>query len=81
MPNSDKDSARLFLQSLYKAEIDILPDYENKILNIRVHNLNNNANDNYARYLFKVLNESETIFPNTDLKLVYNLVSDFFPLS
>ena len=81
MKTTDKEEARSLLQNLYKANVDIFPDYRNKKLYISVHNLSNESFDKHARYLFKYLNDSNTVFPNTNLQLVYKLVTDEFPLS
>ena len=81
MKTTDKEEARSLLQNLYKANVDIFPDYRNKKLYISVHNLSNESFDKHARYLFKYLNDSNTVFPDTNLQLVYKLVTDEFPLS
>lgn len=78
MAKSDKEEVKSFLRMVYKADVDILPDYDNNLLIISIHNFNNNSADNSARHLFKILNESETNFPSTNLRLFFKLVSDDF---
>jgi hypothetical protein len=45
-------------------------------LTVRLHHLNNHASDEAARYLAEQLNATESVYPGTNLRLVYKLVSD-----
>jgi hypothetical protein len=67
------DEARRLLQAIYNTEVDIIPDEENKILTIRLHHLANRSSDEVLNHLCENLNETQTIFPGTDLRLVYEL--------
>ncbi len=71
---NDKASRRL-LQSLFTTEADLLPDLENKILTVRLHHMANRQSDKVMRKLCDELNETETIFPDTDLKMIFKLRS------
>ena len=75
---SRKDDARSLLQKVFAAEADILPDEKEKTLTVALHNLTNDSSDKVIHELCKVLNESGTIYPGTNLKLIYKLVSDDF---
>jgi hypothetical protein len=70
-----KEDARALLRSIYTTESDLLPDYQKKLLQVRLHHAANNRNDESIRHLCKELNDTETVFPGTDLVLVYDLVS------
>lgn len=70
---------RIMLRGLYETEADLLPDYENKILYVRLHNQANLRGDGVLSRLCKELNETETVFPGTDLRLIYQLVSNEDP--
>lgn len=70
------DDARALLRSIYTMEADIIPDEKEQILRIRLHHLSNPSSDKAARILAKHLNETETIYPGTNLRLHYDLVSD-----
>jgi len=72
---SHSDEARRLLQAVYNTEVDIIPDKENKILTVRLHHLANRSTDEVLSYLCESLNETQTIFPGTDLKLIYKLSS------
>ncbi len=70
---SHTDEARRLLQAVYNTEVDLIPDKENKTLIVRLHHLANRSSDEVLTYLCENLNETETIFPGTNLKLVYKL--------
>ena len=69
------DDARSLLRVIYSTEVDILPDPQAKTLTIRLHPLANQSSDNALRHLCDQLNETETLFPGTELRLIYELVS------
>ncbi len=72
---SHPDEARSLLRAIYNAEGDILPDQEAGTLTIRLHQLANHMSSESIRYLCEELNSTETVFPGTNLRLVYELVS------
>ena len=55
--------------AIYSTEADILPDPQAKTLTIRLHPLANQSSDNTLRHLCDQLNETETLFPGTELRL------------
>jgi predicted nucleic acid-binding Zn-ribbon protein len=71
-----QDDARSLLRALYSTEADLLPDENAGILTVRVHHQANRCADEVIRHLCTELNQTETIFPGTNLRLVYALVSD-----
>jgi hypothetical protein len=72
---SHPDEGRKLLQHIYTSDADILPDYLNKTLTVKLHNLNNKKDDKVVQYLCEKLNETETEFPGTNLKVIYQLVA------
>jgi hypothetical protein len=76
---SRADDARALLRQIYDTEVDLIPDLENKILTVRLHHLTQSAHDEAARYLCEQLNATATIFPDTDLRLVYQLGTSQIP--
>ena len=66
--------ARPIIRELFKTEADIVPDNEAKILNVRVHRMATLRNDNAVKKLFEKLNETETFFPGTGMKVKYYLI-------
>jgi len=71
-----KEEARAVIRQIFKTEINISPDKENKILNVYLHNLTNEYSDRLANEICEKLNETETPFPGTNLRIIYNLVSN-----
>jgi len=69
----DMAAARQLVIDLFSSEADILPDKENKILHIRVHGASRPAANRALEKLFSHLNETETIYPGTDMRLCYEL--------
>jgi len=72
---SHPDEGRKLLQMIYNSDADIIADYPNKTLTVKLHNLNYRKDDKVARYLCEKLNETEIEFPGTDLKIIYQMVS------
>jgi len=69
------DEARSLLRAVYNAEADILPDPKAGTLTVRLHQLANHCSSESIRHLCNELNSTETLFPGTDLRLIYKLVS------
>ena len=70
------DDARSLLREIYTQEADIVPDEEQKTLTVRLHHLTNRMSDHAARQLARHLNDTDTVYPGTDLRLRYELVSE-----
>jgi hypothetical protein len=73
------DDARALLRHIYDTEVDLIPDLQTKTLTVRLHHLTQSAHDHAVRYLCDQLNATETFFPDTDLKLVYELGASQIP--
>jgi len=76
---SNKDEARSLVRQIFMTDADIEPDKESGILKIKIHNMTTPRNNRYVKKLCEVLNESETIFPGTNFRLIYDLVSNQIP--
>lgn len=72
---SHPDEARSLLRAIYAAEADILPDLPKGILTVRLHHLANRSSADVIHHLCSELNSTETVFPGTNLRLNYKLVS------
>jgi hypothetical protein len=72
---SRHDDARSLLRAIYSTEVDLVPDQEAKILTVRLHPLANTSSDQALKHLCAELNATETHFPGTELRLIYELVS------
>lgn len=73
------DDARALLREIFTTEADIIPDYQTQTLTVRLHHLTNNVSDQAARHLAHQLTETETLYPGTNLRLIYKMVSDQNP--
>jgi hypothetical protein len=69
------DDARALLRQIYHTEVDLIPDLLGKTLTVRLHHLTQSAHDAAVGYLCEELTATETIFPGTDLRLVYKFGS------
>jgi hypothetical protein len=72
---SREADTRTLLRQIYETEIDLVPDLQTNTLTVRLHHLTQAAHDEAVRHLCHELNATETLFPGTDLKLVYQLGS------
>ena len=64
---------RSFLRELYKADADVIPDHERGILRVRVIGMADDAADALLAGLFEELNLYETIYPGTNLRMVFEV--------
>jgi hypothetical protein len=70
---SRTEDARSLLRALYTNEADLLPDIEAGTLTVRLHHLANRASDAAIGHLCHELNATETIFPETNLRLIFEM--------
>ena len=73
---SRQDDARGLLRSLYATEADIIPDQSGQQLTIRLHQPANRCSAISILHLIEALNATQTVFPGTGLRLVYELVAE-----
>lgn len=76
---SRTDDVRVLLRRIYENEVDLKPDLENKTLTVQLHHLATHVHDEAIRHLCAELNATETIFPGTNLRLIYKLGSSQNP--
>lgn len=70
------DDARALLRQIYKTEADIEPDENSKRLTIKLHGLTSKGGNDMVTFLCDKLNETETLYPGTNLRMVFKLVSN-----
>jgi hypothetical protein len=68
------DDARSLMRQLHESSIDIVPDPHSKTLTVRLHHLTARVHDEVIAQLCEELTETETVFPGTDLRLIFQLV-------
>jgi hypothetical protein len=65
--------ARAFLRDLFLTEADILPEPSIGVLRIRVHHAARPAADRATAVLLDHLNQTETVYPGTDMTMRFEL--------
>lgn len=65
------DDARQLILSIYHSEADLKPDHGKQTLTVYLHHQANHSNDLAIQNLCKELNETETKFPGTEFKMIY----------
>ncbi len=70
-PTISTAEARVIVRDLCVNEADIVPDHEAKTLTVSVHGAANSATNKAILKLLDHLNQTETIYPGTDLRLLY----------
>lgn len=74
VPDFDKNTTRAFLREVYNNEVDLVVNETNKNLRIRMHHLATRGHDNALRMLCNELTATETEFPESGLKMIYELI-------
>ena len=72
---SQRKTTKVLLRQIFSTEVDLEPDTKNNVLNVSLHSLSNEKSNKIAIDLCKRLNETETVFPGTEMRLSYKLVS------
>jgi len=70
---SHPDEARTLLEALYRSHADLLPDYTQQTLTVCLHHTARPNADVAIKQLCEELNATETTFPRTSLRLVFQL--------
>ena len=64
-----QDEARKFLQTVFQATADLIPDEHDRTLTVRFHGLSNPRSTRALRSLCEVVTQTGTCYPGTDLRL------------
>ncbi|MBI4455269.1 MAG: hypothetical protein HY644_05150 [Acidobacteria bacterium] len=73
------DDARALLRHIFHNEVDLVPDSKTNTLTVRLHHLAQAAHDHAIAQLCAALNETQTVFPGTDLTLIFKIGSSEIP--
>ena len=73
------DEARMLLKQIYKTDVNIYADYDNKTLTVELHNMTYWKDDKIVQKLCDELNDTQTSFPHTNLTIFYKLVTSYNP--
>lgn len=66
-----KEEKRMLVKQIIQNNADLIPDYKNKTLTVVLHSLSAPRFNLAAEKLTQILNQTETIFPGTDLTLKF----------
>jgi hypothetical protein len=67
------DDGRALVRELMRSSADLLPDLQAQTLTVRLHPLPSRLQDAAVRHLADELTATETVFPGTNLRLVFTL--------
>ena len=67
---------RALTKSLIKTKANIIPDYKNETLTVELYSLSNPRDNKATKEVCQILNDSETKFPGTNLKLIYKFATN-----
>lgn len=73
------DDARTLVRQIFETEADLLPDAATKTLTVRIHHLTQAAHDEVLGKLCRAINETQTVFPGTNLTLIFKIGSSEIP--
>jgi hypothetical protein len=73
------DDARSLVRQVFESAVDLRPDQINKTLTVRLHRSATIAHDQTLQNLCEELTATETVYPGTDLRLIYQLVGQSPP--
>ena len=71
-----EDEARAYVRDLYTTEANLIPDREAGTLSVELHSLATPKGNEILRCLCAELNETETIYPDTNFRLIFKSVSE-----
>ena len=70
-----KDEARSLARQIFQTEADLTPDLESKSLRVQIHSLGTPKDNEDLAHLCSTLTETETIYPGSEMKLIFETVS------
>ena len=72
---STEKEGRVILKEIFTSDADMIPDFENSNLTIQLHSLSTPRANQAVKELCLFLNQTETRFPFTNLRLIYKTVA------
>ena len=70
-PRISMTDARMILRNLFNNEANIIPDVDAGTLRVVIHGAANPATDRALFALLEQLNQTETIYPGTNLTMIF----------
>ena len=72
-PLLDMPAARRLLQDLFVNDADLLPEPDNNVLRVQIHNAARPAANRLIENLLAKLNAAEIIYPGSEMRIVYQM--------
>ena len=72
---SNEKEGRVILKEIFTSDADMIPDYDNKTLTVRLHSLSTPRANEAVKKLCAFLNHTDTLFPFTNLALIFETVA------
>ena len=69
--NRADEEKRMLVKQIIQNNADLIPDYEHNTLTVVLHSLSAPRFNHAVGQIIQLLNETETIFPGTDLRLIF----------
>jgi len=66
-----EDDARALVRQVFTSSADLQPDLQKKTLKVRLHSLTTQGHDAVLAHLCQELTATETVYPGTELKLIF----------
>jgi len=70
-----ENEKRMVVKQIIQSNADLNPDYEKKSLTVTLHSLSADRYNHAAAELASLLNQTETTFPSTNLKMVFEITA------
>ena len=64
---------RSLVKSIIFNKIDLYPDYQNNLMIVCIYSMSTPRDNKAVENICQTLNETETVFPGTDLRLFYKI--------
>lgn len=78
IPNDFKrteNEKRALIKSLIKRKGDIIPDYQNNTLTVKLYTMSTPRENKAIEGMCEILNNTETLFPGTNMKMIFKFAT------
>ena len=73
---SKPSEGRKLIQNIYSSPADLIPNEEEETLTVRLHNFSSHVLNEAVQKYCEHLDETETIYPGTKMRTIFELVSN-----
>jgi hypothetical protein len=74
LSNANKEK-RMVVKQIIKSNADLIPNYQEKTLTVKLYSLSAKRYNDAVEKICGLLNDTETVFPGTDLKMIFQTFS------